>query len=84
MDTRTTKEKTRHGNHLVAVLARLQHGPALASDLFTVGGQNMRARVSELRQAGWLIEVRRGADGLNVYHLIGRRGDGEQMALGVG
>ncbi len=67
-DVVTRSDRKRFNEQAVAVLARLQAGPATALELAAVA-LNYRARISELR-AGWVIDCERGEP--NRYVLRGR------------
>jgi biotin operon repressor len=53
--------------HSYSILRRLQDGPASNHELASIGGLNYRARVSDLRASGWVIEVAKNG----VYRLVG-------------
>lgn len=63
-------EPARLAGQCAKIIARLRKGPATNRELCEIG-LNYRARISELRQAGWNIPapVER-EDGLTFYRLI--------------
>ncbi len=66
---REPEEKRRRDSKRILILRRLLQGPAYNSELARITWK-FRARISELRQRGCIIEARRVEGGLWRYELL--------------
>ena len=63
------EDKPRLNRQCHAILARLREGTASNTQLVTIA-LRYSARIKELRDHGYAIEMKRGNGGVNYYHLL--------------